>query len=148
MFLSCSVDILSHENSQCYPFFPSPSCNARLLICICFMQQTLYTQRHSISIQTWALQWKWTLLPYMCTQHFIAGLSTAAKRSSAWLVPLLKDTRGDMNRNRHIGSCILFLAFCLLTGSCWPIQTVYMLLTKQVWLVYAASWKQSSAHLQ
>lgn len=128
---------------------PAPSCSARLLICICPKQQTLYIQRHSVSIQRWEHYHENLLYSAMYIHSTsLQDWALLQKRSIAWLVPLLKDTRGDMSRNRLINSCILFLAFCLLAGSCWPIQTVYMLLTKQVWLLYVAVRKQSSAYLQ
>lgn len=116
---------------------------------VCPIEQTLYVRRHNISIQTWEHYSENGLYRPTCIlSTSLQDWALLQERSSAWLVPLLKDARGDVSRNRHINSCILFLAFCLLTGSCWPMQTAYTLLTKQVWLVCAATWKQSSVYLQ
>lgn len=116
---------------------------------VCPIQQTLYVWRHNISIQTWEHYSENGLYRPICIlSTSLQDWALLRERSSAWLVPLLMDARGDVSRNRHTNSCILFLAFCLLTGSCWPMQTAYTLLTKQVWLVCAATWKQSSVYLQ
>lgn len=81
---------------------------------------------HIPSLQGWALLWE---------------------SSSAQLVPVLEHTGGGVSRTGHINSCRFFVAFGLLTASCWPVHTACELLTKQVWLVYAIIWKQIAAYL-